>query len=85
MTAQPITNALELVRETLCRFTEVPASEIQMASRLEDIQIDSLTLAELLFELEDKLKVNMPDTEKLPQTVAEIVELITPFLSEQKG
>jgi hypothetical protein len=39
-----------------------------------------LTLAELLFELEDRLGVSIAETSTLPTLVSELVTLVEPYL-----
>ena len=76
-------SALDVVRQALARYTEVPAADIHMETSLQDISIDSLTLAELLFELEDAVGVTLAEVEKLPQFVSELVAMIEPHLPQQ--
>ena len=72
--------ALRMVEEALAKYTEIPAEGIHLDTKLADIQIDSLTLAELLFELEDRVGKPISDTQHIPSEVRELVELITPHL-----
>jgi len=76
-------HALTLVRQALANYTDTPASDIHLDSTLADLQIDSLTLAELLFELEDHLGTTISDVAQAPKQVAEIVALIAPFIDDQ--
>jgi acyl carrier protein len=79
------TDALRLVREALAKYTETPAQAIQMDTVLVDIEIDSLTLAELLFELEDRLGVTIEETKELPRLVGELVAMVEPHLPIADG
>jgi acyl carrier protein len=74
------TDALILVREALAKYTETPAEAIEMSTVLADIEIDSLTLAELLFELEDRLGVAIEETKELPRQVSQLVAMVEPHL-----
>lgn len=76
----PDTHALQLVRQALGRYTDASPQEIQMDTALADIQIDSLTLAELLFELEDQLGTTLSETSTLPVHVSDLVTLVSPYL-----
>jgi acyl carrier protein len=75
--------ALNLVRQALSRYTDTPADDIQLDSTLPDLQIDSLTLAELLFELEDHLGVTITEATTPPKVISEIVDLILPYIGDQ--
>lgn len=72
--------ALDMVRQALVRYIDVPAEQIQMNSTLIDLQVDSLTLAEMLFELEDRLGKTLSEAPELPKTIADVVALIRPYL-----
>ncbi len=74
------TAGMDLVRQALSRYTDKPVADISPATELADIDVDSLTLAELLFELEDRLHVTMAEAEQLPKTVADLLAMITPYL-----
>jgi len=74
--------ALRMVEEALAKYTEIPATGIHLDTKLADIQIDSLTLAELLFELEDRVGKTISDTQQIPIEVRELVDLITPHLDD---
>ncbi|WP_295958397.1 phosphopantetheine-binding protein [Rhodoferax sp.] len=75
-------HALNIVRSSLERYTDSPAEAIGMETLLADIQVDSLTTAELLFELEDWLETTIPETPSLPQSVSDLVSMLEPYLNE---
>jgi acyl carrier protein len=74
--------ALNLVRQTLTRYTDTPPDEIQLETALASLQVDSLTLAELLFELEDRLGVTLSETSTVPRLISDVIVLIEPFISD---
>jgi acyl carrier protein len=80
----PPSTALEIVRQALSKHTETPMSAMHLDTRLVDIEIDSLALGELLFALEDKLEVELVETSALPETIADLVVLIQPYLGSDK-
>jgi len=75
--------ALNMARQALANYTDTPASEIHLETTLAELQVDSLTLAELLFALEDHLGTTISDVEQAPKQIADIVALIEPFISDQ--
>lgn len=79
MTDTP-SQAMALVREALSRYTDTPPQDMQPETLLADLQVDSLTLAELLFELEDKVGKSIGDTTQVPQTIADVIALVQPAL-----
>lgn len=72
--------ALGLVTEALTRYIDLPRDGLQMSSVLKEIGVDSLTLAELLFELEDRVGQAIPDLATQPITVSDVVSLLQPYL-----
>jgi acyl carrier protein len=76
----PYLNALDMVRQALTRYTDTPPDQIHMETSLADLQIDSLTLAELMFELEDRLGTSIDEAETVPSLISDLVAIVTPLL-----
>jgi acyl carrier protein len=76
------TLALAAVQNGLSSYSETPVAQMTLQATLADIGIDSLALAELLFELEDKLGVSIAQSDVIPKTVQDVVTLIEPYVSE---
>lgn len=76
--ADPKEAALALVRDALTRYIDTPPQGIQPDTRLVDLSVDSLTLAELLFELEDKVGKPISDIPNPPQRIADVVDWLAP-------
>ena len=74
------TVTLSVVRQALTRYVDTPSEQILPESVLQDLDVDSLTLAELMFEIEDQLGVSMSDTTSVPKTVADLMTLIEPYV-----
>jgi acyl carrier protein len=53
-------------------------SNVNRATGLADIGLDSLAVAELLFSIEDSFKINLGEVEQdaMPATVGEVVDMI---------
>lgn len=66
-----------LVRQTIAKRLRIDVNEVQLDTKLHDLNLDSLDLAELFFLLEDQLKrqVNVHQTSNL-QTVNDVVILV---------
>ena len=79
------TAAFDLVAKALTRYIDPPAGGIQMSVALKDIGVDSLTLAELLFELEDRIGQQIPDVATPPVLVSDVVELLVPYLAAHQS
>lgn len=72
--------ALDVLRRVLCRFSDVAPEQVVPEAELSALQIDSLTLAELLFELEDLVGTPMADPAAPPTHVSDLLLLIEPHL-----
>jgi acyl carrier protein len=68
-------DTLQLLQEFLKRRVNNPPESITLEMRLEDIGVDSLTLLDLMFDMEDKFGVRMPDDLPRPETVGELIDI----------
>lgn len=67
-------NIKDLVISRIQKHTKTQA---HMDSLLKELKIDSLTLAELVFELEEELKIRVSDDELINlQSISDVVALI---------
>ena len=76
----PSLTALDVLRRVLDRYSDVPADQIVADAELSALQVDSLTLAELLFELEDLVGAPMAEPATPPTHVRDLLALIEPHL-----
>lgn len=79
MNSSPLTS-LDLVRQVLAQYCDAPPDSIVADAELAELKIDSLTLAELLFELEDRIGVTIAEAATPPQRIADILALIEPHM-----
>ncbi len=54
-------------------------------ARLESLGLDSLSVIEFMFKLEDELKIKLPDERVEIKTVGDVANLVDKILTEQKG
>lgn len=66
---------LELLQEFINRRVGTPSEPITLESNLEAVGVDSLMLLDLMFDLEDKYNVRMPDDLPRPETVGDLIAL----------
>jgi acyl carrier protein len=61
---------------------------LSMSDRLKDLGIDSLSVVELIFELEEKFNIQIPynanDNEPEFETVGEVIDAIRKVIAEKK-
>lgn len=68
-------DALEAIRAAVTLYTDVPAERVVPGAALAELDIDSLTFAELLFAIEDATGKEL-DGYARPATVADLTTLI---------
>jgi acyl carrier protein len=66
---------LQIVRQTLAGYTEIPAEKIKPSVGFADLGIDSLTAVSVVADLEGSLGVSIPNDEALDvKTVGDVVD-----------
>jgi len=77
-------NTLELVKDFLAQRLEVPGEKVVPEALLDDLGVDSLMFAEMLFEFEDRthISIDITSANAQPATVGELVALIDSYLSK---
>lgn len=78
-------DALDLLRQVLAQFSDVPLEQVVPEAELASLQVDSLTAAEMLFELEDRLGSPIADPGAPPRTVADVLALIEPHCVQRRA
>jgi acyl carrier protein len=66
----------ELIRQFLHERLGADPLQVVNEAQLADLGVDSLMLAELMFEAEDRLGISIDSTVKAPRTVGDMVALI---------
>lgn len=72
-------DTLELLKEFIKQHVDNPPENLMLESRLDAIGVDSLTLLELMFDLEDKYGIHLPGDLPPPETVGQLVKLFEKF------
>lgn len=78
----PITSSLDLVRQVLGQYSDAAPETVLPEAELAALNVDSLTLAEMLFALEDHLGVTMPEPAERPRLVADMMALVEPYMDQ---
>ena len=76
-------DSLTIIREFLDSRLEIAPETVLPEAKLDDLDVDSLMLAEIVFEFEDRFNLTLPRNLKSPRTVGELVALMERLRSEQ--
>ena len=76
-------DSLTIIREFLDSRLEIAPERALPDAKLDDLDIDSLRLAEIMFEFEDRFNLTLRRNLKSPRTVRELVALMDRLRSEQ--
>jgi len=78
-------STLSVIQQMIAESAEVPIESLEPNRPLKEIDVDSLTVLEVMFDLEDKFKIKMPE-ERVPiHTVQDIADLVDRLVAEQSG
>lgn len=72
-------NNLDLIKDYVERHADNPPGNLTPESKLDEIGIDSMALLELIFELEDKYDIRLPEDIPTPTTVGQLLELMEQY------
>lgn len=76
-------DSTELIRNFLQERLGVEADKVQPDAVLADLGVDSLMIAELMFEAEDRLDISIENSETVPVTVGDMQKIIDRLLAEK--
>lgn len=76
-------DSIELIRKFLQERLGVEAEKVQRDSVLADLGVDSLMVAELMFEAEDRLDISIDNDQPVPVTVADMQLIIDRLLAQK--
>lgn len=72
-------STLDLIKEYINRQVENPPENLTLDTKLDTIGVDSLAMLELMFELEEKYNIQLPDNAPTPDTIGQLVELFDKY------
>ncbi len=75
----PDSSPLALIRQVIAEYSDAVPEDVVPEAELDALNIDSLTLAEMLFALEDKLGVTMAEPAERPKRVSDLMKLLEPY------
>lgn len=80
-----MTTTFEQLRAILVRDYKLAPESLTLDAPLEGLGIDSLGVAELLFNVEDEFKITLPPQSVQLPTVGDVVRFIDELIAAQHG
>lgn len=78
-------NTLTTVQELIAADAELKIEDLDPGRPLEELGVDSLSVLEVMFKIEDTFGIKMPD-ERVPlKTVQDIVDLVDRLVAERSS
>ncbi len=77
-----MTTTFDQIRAIIMRDFELPAERLQRDTLLEEIELDSLAITELVFEIEDEFKVTAENTIPPFKTLGDIADYVSRLVAE---
>ena len=78
-------SSLKTIQEMMVKQFDLKLEDLTPDATLEGLGLDSLSVIEFTFNLEDELKITMPDEHVELKTLQDVVNLIDKLLAEQKS
>jgi acyl carrier protein len=78
-----MTTTFDRIRAMIIRDFELPPERLQRDTLLEEIELDSLAITELVFQIEDEFKITAED--KIPpfKTLGDIADYVSRLVAER--
>lgn len=78
-----------VILDILAKHTEIERDKINLDTRLNSVGVDSLMMVEVIFDLEERFDISIPDPEFVGQqnkqfeTVADVVRVVKDLIEQQ--
>ncbi len=77
-------STLHTIQHMMAEQFELKKDDLVPDAQLESLGLDSLSVIEFMFNLEDEFKIKLPDERVEIKTVRDIVSIVDRLLAEQK-
>lgn len=78
-------SSLKTIQDMMVKQFDLKPEDLTPDATLEGLGLDSLSIIEFTFNLEDELKITMPDERVELKTLQDVVNLLDKLIAEQKG
>lgn len=78
-------SSLETIQRMMVEQFDLKLEDLTPDAALESLGIDSLSVIEFMFNLEDELKIKLSDERLELKTVQDVANIVDKLIAEQKG
>lgn len=78
-------SSLQTIQDMMVKQFDLKPEDLTPDATLEGLGLDSLSVIEFTFNLEDELKIRMPEERIELKTLQDVVNLVDKLVAEQKG
>jgi len=78
-----------VILDVLAKHTQIDREKVTLETRLNSVGVDSLMMVEIIFDLEERFDISIPDPEFVGQqnkqfeTVADVVRVVKDLIEQQ--
>lgn len=78
-------SSLETIQRMMAEQFDLKPEVLAPDAQLESLGVDSLSVIEFMFNIEDEFKIKLPDARVEIKTVKDIADIVDRLVAEQKG
>jgi acyl carrier protein len=78
-------SSLKTIQDMMVKQFDLKLEDLTPDATLEGLGLDSLSVIEFTFNLEDELKITMPEERVELKTLQDVVDLVDKIVAAQKG
>lgn len=78
-------SSLQVIQRMMVEQFDLKLEDLGPDAELEKLGLDSLSVIEFMFNLEDELKIKLPDERIELKTVGDVVKVVDKIVATQKG
>jgi acyl carrier protein len=78
-------SSLQTIQRMMVQQFDLKLEDLSPEAQLESLGLDSLSVIEFMFNLEDELKIKLPDERVELKTIGDVANVVDKMIAEQKG
>lgn len=78
-------SSLQTIQRMMVEQFDLKLENLHPDAQLESLGLDSLSVIEFMFNLEDELKIKLPDERVEIKTIQDVANIVDKIIAEQKG